>query len=88
MLTYLFSLQYPGVLIKYIYQKDSPTGLQTSNNNIQIKRNHKVKSYSKKIKVLNKVINEVARNKKAKELIKSKNKVNLRQKNKLNQKIK
>lgn len=88
MLTYLFSLQYPGVLIKYIYQKDSPTGLHTSNNNIQIKRNHKVKSYSKKIKVLNKVINEVARNKKAKELIKSKNKVNLRQKNKLNQKIK
>lgn len=88
MLTYLFSLQYPGVLIKYIYQKDSPTGLHTSNNNIQIKRNHKVKSYSKKIKVLNKVINEVTRNKKAKELIKSKNKVNLRQKNKLNQKIK
>ena len=88
MLTYLFSLQYPGVLIKYIYQKDSPTGLHTSNNNIQIKRNHKVKSYSKKIKVLNKVINEVTRNKKAKELIKSKNKVNLRQKNKLYQKIK
>lgn len=88
MLTYLFSLQYPGVLIKYIYQKDSPTGLHTSNNNIQIKRNHKVKSYSKKIKVLNKVINEVTRNKKAKELIKSKNKVNLSQKNKLNQKIK
>lgn len=88
MLTYLFSLQYPGVLIKYIYQKDSPTGLHTSNNNIQIKRNHKVKSYSKKIKVLNKVINEVRRNKKAKELIKSKNKVNLREKNKLNQKIK
>ena len=88
MLTYLFSLQYPGVLIKYIYQKDSPTGLHTSNNNIQIKRNHKVKSYSKKIKVLNKVINEVTRNKKAKELIKSKNKVNLRQKNKSNQKIK
>ena len=88
MLTYLFSLQYPGVLIKYIYQKDSPTGLHTSNNNMQIKRNHKVKSYSKKIKVLNKVINEVTRNKKAKELIKSKNKVNLRQKNKLNQKIK
>lgn len=88
MLTYLFSLQYPGVPIKYIYQKDSPTGLHTSNNNIQIKRNHKVKSYSKKIKVLNKVINEVTRNKKAKELIKSKNKVNLRQKNKLNQKIK
>ena len=88
MLTYLFSLQYPGVLIKYIYQKDSPTGLHTSNDNIQIKRNHKVKSYSKKIKVLNKVINEVTRNKKAKELIKSKNKVNLKQKNKLNQKIK
>lgn len=88
MLTYLFSLQYPGVPINYIYQKDSPTGLHTSNNNIQIKRNHKVKSYSKKIKVLNKVINEVTRNKKAKELIKSKNKVNLRQKNKLNQKIK
>ena len=88
MLTYLFSLQYPGVLIKYIYQKDSPTGLHTSNNNMQIKRNHKVKSYSKKIKVLNKVINEVTRNKKAKELIKSKNKVNLSQKNKLNQKIK
>ena len=88
MLTYLFSLQYPGVLIKYIYQKDSPTGLHTTTNNIQIKRNHKVKSYNKKIKVLNKVINEVTRNKKAKELIKSKNKVNLRQKNKLNQKIK
>ena len=88
MLTYLFNLKYPGVLIKYIYQKDSPTGLHTTNNNIQIKRNHKVKSYNKKLKALNKVINEVTRNKKAKELIKSKNKVNLRQKNKLNQKIK